>query len=135
LLDTEALSLFATITHLEQNSKPWENVAVAVYFVQEEDKKLPCHADYLTRIEAPHYRTLKKESTPISETKYIYTLDDLLNSSDRIINIYDLPESHAHTAIKLAEQYENSIFSINNKDGYVHMNTDDIFIYMTYAKR
>ena len=65
LLDAEALSLFAVITHLEKESQPWENVAIAVYFVQEVNKKLPAHASYLTRIEAPHYLSLKnKKPTP-----------------------------------------------------------------------
>ncbi|MDN3657841.1 HIRAN domain-containing protein [Ferruginibacter paludis] len=31
LLDSDALSLFAIITHLEKSSQPWENVAIAVY--------------------------------------------------------------------------------------------------------
>lgn len=29
LLDADALSLFAVITHLEKNTQPWENVAIA----------------------------------------------------------------------------------------------------------
>lgn len=63
LLDTDALSLFAVITHLEKDSKPWENVAVAVYFIQEANKDLPAHANHLTLIEAPHYHTLKNKKT------------------------------------------------------------------------
>ena len=55
LLDAKALSLFAIITHVEKNTQPLENAAVAVYFVQEVNKDLPAHASYLTRIEAPHY--------------------------------------------------------------------------------
>lgn len=67
LLDAEALSLFAVITHLEKESQPWENVAIAVYFVQEVNKKLPSHASYLTTIEAPHYLTLKNNIPVIKE--------------------------------------------------------------------
>lgn len=69
LLDAEALSLFAEITHLEKESQPWENVAIAVYFVQEVNKELPAHASYLTRIEVPHYRTLNNKKDIVKKKK------------------------------------------------------------------
>lgn len=54
LLDAEALPLLASITHLKKEVEPWENVVVAVYFLQEE-KKLPSHADYLHHLGEPEY--------------------------------------------------------------------------------
>ena len=54
LLDAEALPLLASITHLKKEVEPWENVVVAVYFLQEE-KKLPPHADYLHHLGEPEY--------------------------------------------------------------------------------
>ena len=62
LLDAGALTLFAVITHLEKKSQPWENVAIAVYFLQEANKELPAYADDLTRIEAPDYPTLNQKA-------------------------------------------------------------------------
>ena len=56
LLDAEALPLLASITHLNKEVEPWENVVVAVYFLQEE-KKLPPHADYLHQLGEPEYYT------------------------------------------------------------------------------
>ncbi len=82
LLDAEALSLFALITHLEHSAKPWENVAVAVYFVQEVNKDLPAHACYLTRIEAPHYRTLKHKEEVIDSS---HKLEKLFSNRNRTI--------------------------------------------------
>lgn len=90
LLDSDALSLFAVITHLERNSQPWENVAIAVYFIQEVNKDLPAHASYLTRIEAPHYRTLSKNKNEVKKER-VLTLDHLFDDSNRVINLDTIP--------------------------------------------
>jgi len=44
LMDAKALPLFGIITHLQPDAKPWENVAVAVYFIT--NVKVP---EYLTK--------------------------------------------------------------------------------------
>ena len=92
LLDADALSLFAVITHLEKNFQPWENVAIAVYFVQEVNKELPPHASYLTRIEAPHYRTFNNKKDVVKKEKQL-TLDNLFDDSNRIINLDALQQN------------------------------------------
>ena len=66
LLDADAVSLFAVVTHVERSAKPWENVAIAVYFVQEFNKELPAHASYLTRIETPHYHTVRHTTNALN---------------------------------------------------------------------
>jgi HIRAN domain len=90
LLDSDALSLFAVVTHLEKSSQPWKNVAIAVYFVQEVNKDLPAHASYLTRIEAPHYRTLNKNKSEVKKEK-VLTLDNLFDETNRVINLDAIP--------------------------------------------
>ncbi len=88
LLDTEALSLFGVITHLQPNAKTWENVAIAVYFLQETNINLREHANYLTKIEAPHYRTLKSSD----ETKKV-TLELLSKEKNILIDLDKLPDN------------------------------------------
>jgi hypothetical protein len=59
LLDANALPLLAGITNLNRAVKPWENVEIAVYFFQEENKLNP-HADYLLKLKEPRYFTKAK---------------------------------------------------------------------------
>lgn len=129
LLDAEALSLFAVITHLEHYSQPWENVAVAVYFVQEVNKNLPAHASYLTRIEAPHYKTLHNNGKKIVVKKQ-YSLDDLLDATDRVINVDALPGDRHEVKKKLEDTYGNYQVQINGKGKYLHIKDDGIYSYL-----
>ncbi len=109
LLDADALSLFAVITHLEKNSQPWENVAIAVYFVQEVNKDLPAHARYLTRIEAPHYRTLSKNKNEVKKER-VLTLDYLFDDSNRVINLDTIPAGQVEAKIILKSTIPNTLF-------------------------
>lgn len=127
LLDAEALSLFAVITHLEKNAQPWENVAVAVYFIQEANDQLPAHADYLARIEAPHYRTLhrKEKRKPVKEPDY----DDLFDTTDRVINLDTIPDYHKDAKNYFEKYY--SKYPVNIEGGrYVQVKNDGIYTYM-----
>jgi|GEM_PF-3395423 len=55
LLDAEALPLLAAITHLNRGTRPWENVAVAIFYLHSKEKPLPAGAEYLTWLEEPVY--------------------------------------------------------------------------------
>ena len=112
LLDADALSLFAVITHLEKNSQPWENVAIAVYFVQEVNKELPAHASYLTRIEAPHYRTLSKNKNEVKKES-VLTLDHLFDDSNRVINLDTVPAEQVEAKNHFEKYYSKYPVSIN----------------------
>ncbi len=125
LLDANALSLFAVITHLQQDAQPWENVAVAIYFIQEADKDLPAHAGYLTRIEAPHYRTLNRKEK-LNEPDY----DDLFDTSDRVINLDEIPEHQAEAKIYFERHYSKHTVAINGNGRYVQVKDDGIYTYM-----
>ncbi len=124
LLDTDALSLFGTITHLEQKAKNWESVAVAIYFLQNTNKNLPAHANHLTRIEAPHYRTLgnrnKKEVT-------VAGFEDLFDNTNRVVNLDRLKESNK-AAYKFFLQYPK--IDLSQKGNYVHVKDDGIYTYL-----
>lgn len=128
LLDADALSLFAVITHLEKNSQPWENVAIAVYFVQEVNKELPAHASYLTRIEAPHYRTLNKKNKEQKEP--IITLDQLFDDSNRVINLDEIPADQMEAKNYFEKYYSKYPVSINKPGRFVQIKDDGIYTYM-----
>jgi len=124
LIDSDALSLFGVITHLEKNAQPWENVAVAVYFVQEADKDLPAHANHLTRIEAPHYRTLKNTNKGIEDN-----FEKLLSNTNRLIDLDKIPYYRKDAKDYFAAHYKKHIV---NKEGgnYVLVNDDGIYTYL-----
>ncbi len=129
LLDSDALSLFAVITHLEKNSQPWENVAIAVYFVQEVNKNLPAHASYLTRIESPHYRTLSKNKTEVKKDK-VLTLDYLFDDSNRVINLDTIPPEQIEAKNHFEKYYSKYPISINKPGRFVHIKDDGIYNYI-----
>jgi len=130
LLDADALSLFAVITHLEKNSQPWENVAIAVYFIQEADKKLPAHANYLTRIEAPHYRTIsdKKNGTRNGREP---ALETLFKNNNRVINLDRIPDEQKDAKAYFEEHYSKYPVSIGGSGKFVQVIDDGIFMYMS----
>lgn len=116
LLDAEALPLLASITHLKKDVKPWENVVVAVYFLQEE-KELPSHTDYLQQLAEPIYRTEPSKNL----------MDVLYETTNRIIYLPTIPDK------KVAEYYkkyysEKKVFV----KGVEHLmiDTNDIYTYM-----
>lgn len=129
LLDAEALSLFAVITHLEKESQPWENVAVAVYFIQEVNKELPAHASYLTRIEAPHYRTLNNKK-PATKKEKQPTLDDLFENTNRVLNLDGIPDGQIEAKNYFEKYYSKYHVQINKPGRYVRIKDDGIFSYM-----
>ena len=129
LLDAEALSLFAVITHLAETAQPWEHVAIAVYFVQEVNKDLPAHASYLTLIEAPHYRTLHKKEEATRQSKAL-DLEDLFNDSDRVINLDAIPENQSEAKAYFADCYIKYPVPMNKPGNFVHVKDDGIYSYM-----
>ncbi len=128
LLDCDALSLFAVITHLEKNSQPWENVAIAVYFVQEVNRELPAHASYLTRIEAPHYRTLNRDNKKrkVEEPD----MGNLFDTTHRVINLDEIPPNKAEAKAYFEKYYAKHPVNIPKPGRYVHVKDDGIYSYM-----
>jgi hypothetical protein len=129
LLDADALSLFAVITHLEKNAQPWENVAIAVYFVQEVNKELPAHASYLTRIEAPHYRTLSTKKNVVKLQKQP-DFDNLFDASNRIINLDAISPAQTEAKAYFEKYYTKYPVLVNKPGRFVQIKDDGIYSYM-----
>ncbi len=116
LLDAEALPLLASITHLHKEVKPWENVGVAVYFLQEE-KELPAHTDYLQQLVDPVYRTVPKKNL----------MDDLYETTNRIIHIPTIPEKSVR---EFYTKYYGSKKVFVKGEEHLLIDTDDIYTHM-----
>ncbi len=62
LLDIGIPELIAEITFLQTDAAAWENVRIAISVLKEipSAEQVPSTAAYLTELETPHYRTLKR---------------------------------------------------------------------------
>jgi hypothetical protein len=62
LLDIGIPEFIAEITFLQTDAAAWENVRIAISVLKEipANEQLPSTAAYLTELETPHYRTLKR---------------------------------------------------------------------------
>jgi len=115
LMDAKALPLIGIITHLQRDAKPWENVAVAVYFLK--DGNLP---EYLTKVEEPFYNTLHTTNKPNQ-------LPDVLEYNERVIALDGIADKAARAYFtKYYQKYEMQI----NGRKYVKVPDDGIYTYM-----
>jgi|SRR5665647_1159111 len=118
LMDAKALPLIGIITHLQRDAKPWENVAVAVYFLQSVKETVPA---YLTALDTPEYRTISRED---SETN---NLPDVLEYYERVIALDSIPDEAAKAYFtKYYKKYEMQIGGRT----YVEVPDDGIYTYM-----
>ncbi len=71
LLDIGVPELIAEIIFLKPEAAAWENVNIAIYVLKEIpiSEQLPSSAAYLTELETPHYRTLKRADQTIMRIK------------------------------------------------------------------
>jgi hypothetical protein len=99
LMDAKALPLLGVITHLNKQVKPWENVVVGIYFLQEEVEPLPEHAGYLQEVIQPTYSSLPSNKF---ESKHLHREmdnekinDDFFNYNTRIINLEKITNAEA----------------------------------------
>ncbi len=121
LMDASALQLIACITHLNKEAKPWENVAIAVYFLQPEKESLPDHAVYLTSIQPPAYTTLRKEQRKTEQVPHVLDYDE------RVIDLDDIPDDAARAYFE--KQFGK--YAVDIEGGrFVHVKTDGIYHYM-----
>lgn len=117
LMDAKALPLIGIITHLERDAKPWENVAVAVYFLK--NGNIP---EYLTKVEKPAYNTLHKEN----KTQRNH-LPDVLDYDKRVIALDGIYDEAAKAYF--AKYYQKYEMKIAGRD-YVKVPDDGIYTYM-----
>lgn len=61
LIDSEAIEIFAEITHVEAKASSWESISVAIYLLRLDNTPLPAHTNYLTQLKEPQYKSLKTQ--------------------------------------------------------------------------
>jgi hypothetical protein len=78
LLDIGIPELIAEITFLQPDAAAWENVRIAVYVLKEipAAEQLPSTAAYLTQLETPRYRTLKRADETLTRIFFDKASDD-----------------------------------------------------------
>jgi hypothetical protein len=117
LMDAKALPLVGIITHLQRDAQPWENVAVAVYFLK--DGSVP---EYLTKVEPPVYTTIhKKDKTKKS------TIPDVLEYEERVIALDGIADEAAKAYF--TKYYQKHRMQIGGRT-YVKVPDDGIYTYM-----
>ena len=97
LLDIGVPELIAEIIFLKPEAAAWENVNIAIYVLKEipVSEQVPSSAAYLTELETPHYRTLKRADQTI--TRIRKSADDELES----VNAYQwLMKNAKHEDVK-----------------------------------
>lgn len=82
LLDIGIPELIAEIIYLKPDAASWENVNIAVYVLKEimPGEEVPSTAAYLTELETPYYRTLKRADNTITRVRlpgYVKIDDEL----------------------------------------------------------
>jgi hypothetical protein len=116
LIDAQALSLLAKITHLRNDVQPWESVAVAIYFVQPQHIPVP---DYLNKIKKPRYKTYAKDKKQRLPSVYDY--------EDRAIDIEKISDPHAREYFELLYK-KYAIATAKGK--YTRCPGNNIYMYM-----
>jgi len=124
LIDAKALPLLGMITHLNNHVKPWENVAVAIYFVQDDSFDIPQHAQYLERIEQPEYTSSVKKEDLFKE------VFDEYNGIVDIGNI-EIPDIKKYFEKHYSDKKYEVIY---NHKSYANITTNDIYTYMYNVK-
>lgn len=117
LMDGKALSLVGIITHLQRDAEPWENVAIAVYFLK--NGNVP---EYLTKVESPVYRTLSKKDNFEKRT-----VPHVLDYYERVIALDGISDETAKAYF--IGYYQKYAMEINNRT-YVMVPDDGIYTYM-----
>ena len=123
LLDAEALPLFAIITHLNKKVKPWENVSIAIYFLQEEKKELHPHALYLQNLYRPHYTSLKKNTSS-------FDYEEFFENPNRIIDFDVIDAIKDEEAKNYFTKYLKKKIVYYKSKPHGLVNTNDIYVYM-----
>ncbi|MBX7204226.1 MAG: HIRAN domain-containing protein [Bacteroidia bacterium] len=134
LIDAAALPLLAVITHLNREVKPWENVVVAVYFLQEEATSLPPHASYLQELAIPEYTTLKKSGNATGspgQNGDESLADDFYNYTCRIIHLPSIDFAEARDYYQ--KYYGHNKVLVNGVE-HVLVDNDGHYHYMYHNK-
>ncbi len=129
LLDIGIPELIAEITFLEAGAAEWEKVSIAVY-VLKEVTNVPPTAAYLTQLDTPHYRTLKRDNDIVTKINLQKQVADDEEWDDSPDNYYDyLVEhskddsiyTHIHNHLDPTANYEEQVdYLVVNKHKLAH---------------
>jgi hypothetical protein len=124
LLDANALPLVGTITHLNKEVKPWESVAVAIFFLQDQSITNSNTTTYLQQLEEPIYQTkIKKKKKRRDLFAEIFEQGKGIVSIDEI----ETPDIKNYFANAAKTKFPKVMYK--NKL-YHNITTDDIYTYM-----
>jgi hypothetical protein len=108
LLDIGVPELIAEIIFLKPEAATWENVNIAVYVLKEipSSGSISPTAAYLTELETPRYRTLKRADDTITRV----TLPGYVKMDDEldIVDAHDWMSSHAQN-VRVKELVDSSL--------------------------
>jgi hypothetical protein len=107
LLDIGIPEFIAEITFLQKEAAAWENVRIAISVLKEipSDEQIPSTAAYLTELETPHYRTLKRADQTLTR---VFT-DNATDDEDLItVNAAEYLERNGKSA-KVKKLIEESL--------------------------
>lgn len=132
LIDGEALTLHAEITHINAEAKEWEHIHFAIYFLKEKKNTylLPKTSEYLTIVETPEYFSIRSKDDIITRIE---------NKRDQgqeqiVVNVNNLGENFKDLKLRnFANEYhqEDSYFS---KPGYRILKDEDIEELLPFVK-
>ncbi len=83
LIDAEIIPIYAEISHIKPEAAAWEQVRIAVYMLKEQFGPLAPHAQYLSVLKEPKYRSLRSSN----KKKDWY---NILEAESKTDHFYDL---------------------------------------------
>lgn len=129
LLDIGIPELIAEITFLKADAAEWEKVSIAVY-VLKEVTNIPPTAAYLTQLDTPHYRTLKRDNDIVTKINLQHKLVDDDDWDDSPQDYYeylvehskdDSIYTHIHEHLDPYAHYEEQVdYLVVNKHKLAH---------------
>lgn len=126
LIDAQALPLIGFITHINYEVKPWENLAMAVGFLQPRSQSLAAHARYLTAQQNPIYRTRPTKSKLNTEVNP--ALPNVLEVPNRVIALNSIEHPEVRTYFK-KHYYDAKPLTVQGEP-YALVGDDGIYNYM-----
>ncbi len=138
LIDSGVIDLHAEITNLKPEAASWENAHIAVYLLKEQKNTgiLP-NAGYLTMLETPEYRSMKRKDNNISRIYYNNNIEEeILNGDDFYKALVDNSETDEvydliHNSFPAAQEMENAVTDMKmviNKNKLPHDLANDKLI-------
>jgi len=113
LLDADDLNFIGEITHIETQTKPWENIAAAVSYLKKvkKSKAIKPVPEYLLTIAEPEYKTKKW----VKKSKSISGIDDFFDSDTVVLKLDEFPDRLNDVKDRLIMAYHQTTDSKHNQ--------------------